>query len=222
MSACKLKEHIDWRMQPIHIVTLVLAVIGIPLAWTLPVECGYENGLVENTQMAVLLLGIVFALTAKDHREVCIFAVFVLVLLLSREMNTGRTVFFPKDEPNSFYRWKELPSHYKIIAYSVNGAIMAAAGIYFLYARVWKKGWELVKNYQFPIWSFILMVLGMGAGMAAEKNAHLGGSEEGVLRLVTVEEAAELVFYLGLVSFIYLYGRSKTRPAGCCSETPKE
>ena len=64
----------------------------------LPVECGYENGPIENLQPAIAAAGIVICQLAKRHRAAFRFFSFVLFLLILRETNFGKTLFYPDPE----------------------------------------------------------------------------------------------------------------------------
>lgn len=70
-------------------------ILSIPLAFVLPVECSFENGLIENTQVIVLLIEAIFILSVRSESawlKRFFAAGFVLIAL--RELSWGR-VFFP-------------------------------------------------------------------------------------------------------------------------------
>ena len=57
----------------------------------------------------------------------------------------------------------------------------------------------MIRDIKFPIWNFLLMLLGMALGLYAEECVHN----------FVFEEITELLFYVALVGFIYLYSRDK-------------
>ena len=74
---------------------LIAVVLSVPLAFVLPVEVSFENGLIENVQVIVLIVGAIWLsavrLSMKWFRRFCSAG---LVLIALRELSWGR-VFFP-------------------------------------------------------------------------------------------------------------------------------
>lgn len=189
-------EHIDFRFQNVTWLGLLMAIAIIPAVIFLPERCGYENGIIENIQLAVLFLGIFFAMRPKVDKKFFTFVAMVLGILLIREVNCGRTIFFPiPGEENAFYSWKEIK--YGWLAHPIYGLYMTTVGIYFLKNKLYLNLWEKIRDIKFPIWNFILLLLGMGLGTYAEECVHN----------LVLEESTELLFYIALIGFIYLYSR---------------
>ena len=57
----------------------------------------------------------------------------------------------------------------------------------------------MFKNIKFPIWNFVLMLLVMFLGIYAEECVHN----------FVLEESTELLFYIALINFVYLYSQDK-------------
>ena len=70
----------------------------------LPVEYGYENGILENLQLMALFVGAFFAFRSKIDKKFFYFVILVISILLLREVNCGRTIFFPVPLP----AWAEI------------------------------------------------------------------------------------------------------------------
>ena len=70
-------------------------ILSVPLAFVLPVEWSFENGLIENAQVVVLLISAVFISNVRSEMKWFqrLFAAG-LVLIALRELSWGR-VFFP-------------------------------------------------------------------------------------------------------------------------------
>ena len=160
-------------------------------------KCGYENGIIENLQLLILTLGIFIAVRPKTDEKFFYFVALVLGILFIREVNCFRTVFFaiPGTE-NEFYRWSEIK--YGWLAHILYGAYMAFVGIYFLVNKLFINLWQKLSNIKFPFWNFVLLLISIIIGLYAEE-----------VHLLVFEESAELLFYVVLIGFVYLYSRHK-------------
>ena len=76
---------------------LIAVVLSVPLAFVLPVEVSFENGLIENIQVIVLIVGAIWLLNIRSPiKWFQRFCAAGLVLIALRELSWGR-VFFPID-----------------------------------------------------------------------------------------------------------------------------
>lgn len=188
----------DLRFHTAALAAIVVAVLCVPLGVYLPVECGYENGVVENVQMAVLALGVYFCLRAGNHRQFFVVAALVLVMLMLREVNCGRTLFFAKPGTvNEFYKWREIP--YGWVARVMFGLYISGVTAFFLWKKLYLQVGDVLRQVAVPVWNVILMAVGMSLGIYGER----------VMNNMTVEEFAELGFYVALVGGIHIYARCK-------------
>lgn len=191
------KKHLNFGFQNVTWFGILTALAIIPAVMFLPERYGFENGVIENIQLAVLFIGMFFALRPKTDKKFFYFITMVLGILFIREVNCGRTIFFaiPGTE-NEFYRWSEIK--YGWLAHVIYGIYMAFAGIYFLVNKLFITLWQKLWSIRLPFWSFVLLLIGIVAGLYAEE-AHL----------LVFEESAELLFYVALISFVYLYSQHK-------------
>lgn len=193
-----MQKHINFGIQNVTIIGILTALAIIPATLFLPAKCGYENGIIENIQLLVLFIGVYFAVRPKTDKKFFTFVALVLGILLVREVNCGRTIFFPiPGVENEFYRWSEIK--YGWLAHPIYGLFITWVGIYFLKNKLFINLWEKIKNIKFPIWNFMLLILGMGLGLYAEESLHN----------LVIEESTELLFYVALISFVYLYSQDK-------------
>ena len=189
--------HFDFRFYETTWINLVVALLIVPCVMFAPAEWGYENGILENIQMVVLFAGVFFALKSKIDKKFFIFVALVLAILILREVNCGRTLFFAiPGEVNSFYSWKEIK--YGYLAHPIYGTFIASVGIYFLWNKLFLNLWDKIKCVKFPTWDMSFMILGMGLGLYAEEVVHN----------FVFEEITELLFYTGLIGIIYLYSHN--------------
>ena len=189
----------DFRWHKAALISMITAFLSVPLGTYLPVECGYENGVVENMQLAALALGVFFCLRARNHRTFFVFVAMVLLIMILREVNCGRTLFFAKPGAvNEFYKWREIP--YGWVARVLFGLYMAATAAFFLFGKLYLQLVEVLRKTAVPVWNVLLIVVGMLIGCYGER----------VLNNMIVEEFAELVSYVALVGAIHLYARCRS------------
>ena len=188
-------KHFDFGLQNVTWIGIITALLIIPAVIFLPERCGYENGIIENIQLVILFIGTFFAIRPKTDKNFFYFIAMVLGILIIREINCFRTIFFAiPGEENAFYRWSEIK--YGWLAHPLYGLYIAFVGIYFLKNKLFINLWEKLKNIKIPIWNFILLVAGIIIGLYAEETHNL-----------VFEESAELLFYAMLIGFIYLYSQ---------------
>ncbi len=193
-----LKEHFDFKIYGVTMLSILTALAIIPCNMFLPERFGYENGLLENIQMFCLFTGLYFAFTARTEKKFFIFAGLVLTILMLREVNCGRTLFFPiPGEVNAFYSWNQIK--YGYLAHPLFGLYMASTAVYFLWNKLFVNLWNIIKKIKFPIWNVLLMILGMFLSWYTE---HTMDNE-------ILEEISELLFYVSLIGIIYLYSRNE-------------
>lgn len=77
------------------VIAFVAVILSVPLSLVLPVEASFENGLIENAQVVILFVSVIFLLKVrlplKWFRR---FFAAVFLLIALRELSWGR-VFFP-------------------------------------------------------------------------------------------------------------------------------
>ena len=193
-----LNLHCDFKVYNATWIAILIALAVVPCVMFLPEHYGYENGLLEDIQMLVLLTGFILAVRSKVNKKFFNFAALILTIIALREINCGRTLFFPvPGEVNTYYSWKEIK--YGWIANPIYGLYMACVAFYFFKNELFITLWKIIKEIRFPVWNVLLMLVGMGLGMYAEKAMHN----------MVFEEITELLFYVSLTGIIYLYAYNK-------------
>lgn len=206
--------HLDFKIYPVTWIAIINALLIAPCILYLPQKYGYENGLLENIQLVALLAGFILCLAyskfnkpeeteegEKQHTSMVKFfrfAALVIIILFLREINCGRTIFFPvPGEVNTFYGWKDIK--YGWLAHPLYGLYMAYVAFYFFFNKLFITLWNIVKNVKFPVWNVLLMIVGMIGGTLGEEVYHN----------MVMEEITELLFYVSLTGIIYLYAYNK-------------
>ena len=193
-----IKKHFNFKIHSISWFGIITFLAIAPCVIFLPERCGYENGVLENLQMAVLFVGLYLSFTAKTNKKFFIFAGLVLTILMLREVNCGRTLFFPyPGVENAYYSWKDIK--YGYLAHPLFGLYIGSVAVYFLWNKLFVDLWKIVKNIKIPFWDLLLMFTGMILGLYAEHCTYD----------FVLEEMTELLFYVSLVGIIYLYSRNK-------------
>ena len=191
-----IKKHIDFRIYKVTWLSVLTALLIIPCVLFLPEHFGYENGLLENIQMFVLFIGLYLSFFSKTDRKFFIFVGLVLTILTLREVNCGRTLFFPiEGYENAYYRWEDIK--YGYLVHPIFGAFIAFVGLYFIKNKLFLNLWTYLSKTAIPFWNVIFMILGMVLGIYAEHSSHN----------MVFEEITEFLFYVSLVGIICLYTR---------------
>ena len=187
--------------------SLVLCLLlGLPAAWVLPVAVAWENGWLENLQLALLLAAAAVAWRfARAHRgadAALARAVTPLWLILAaRECSWGASVL---TDPVDTLWWGPVYSSsmlfYKPVVYPLVAAVLLACVVSVAWGRVWPLLEELVASTPF-VWAELTLVL-VSLLMAAYAEGHVPGLPlpatlgHGALVL---EEWLESVAYVALV-----------------------
>ena len=181
-------------------------VLSVPLAFVLPVEWSFENGLIENAQVAVLILGAVLTLTIKSSAQMKWFRRFFaagLFLMALRELSWGR-VFFPVDMEDFgevFVSMADYP--YRIPVY-IFLAIYGAAMLFVLIKFVPVKKILLSRQ---PLAAFALILATIILAHIGDKGRLIDKAHGQIL-----EELNELLMYLLLlvINFYYTWQQKKS------------
>lgn len=169
--------------------SIVFLLAIIPVSDVVPEWLSWENGPIENAQVAVLLLGVAYnfgAARQSSFPKVFYTAAAFLFLLCLRELSYGR-VFFPITGPGvppEFVAMKDFPFH---------TAIYVFLGIYMLvllYSMVKHIPWRKLLTKPRPQGFFLIAVICALMSTAGDHAWMLEGSEG-----ETMEELAELLMY---------------------------
>ncbi|MBQ9246447.1 hypothetical protein IJ182_09295 [bacterium] len=197
-----IKKHFDFRFYYVTLIALLVLISIVPMLMYMPQKYGYENGLLENIQMFVLLLMLFLCLRAKANKKLFRFAALVLSILIIREVNCGRTLFFPiPDTYHQYYSWRDLPWPWlgKVV-HAIYGAWIAIVVLIFIKNKIYIDFWNTLKNISIPFWNLMFAGLAMFMGAIAEKATNNN---------FIFEEGFELLFYISLLGFVWLYSRNK-------------
>ena len=194
-----ISNHLDFQFYSVTWIALAIGLAIIPCLMYLPQKYGYENGLLESIQMVILFGMLGMCLTSKVNKRFFKFAALALTIIMIREVNCGRTLFFhiPGTE-NSFYSWKDIK--YGYLVHPIYGTYIGLIGLIFLCKKLYIDMWKMIKNIKLPVWNLLFMGIASFCGAIAEKATNNN---------FIFEETFELLFYIALAGVVYLYSRHK-------------
>ena len=197
-----IKNHFDFKFYGATWIALLVGLSIIPMLMYMPQEFGFENGLLENIQMAVLFVIFYLCVTSKVNKAFFNFIALALTILMIREVNCGRTLFFPRpDTYHQYYSWRELPWPWlgKVV-HTIYGIWIGIVSLIFLKKKFYVDLWRMIKEIKLPFWHIIFAGFAMFMGAIAEKATNNN---------FIFEEGFELFFYVTLAGIIWLYSRNK-------------
>ena len=190
--------HLNFKFYQVLWVPLIIFLLTVPAVMFLPISVSYETGPLETLQLVFLVLTFAFALKSKVNKTFFNSMAMIIIILFLREINCGRTIFFPvPGTENGYYSWRDIK--YGWLAHPLYGLYIAITAIYFLKHKLFITLWHYVKNIRFPFWHMLFIFIGMLVGIAAEHS----------LKNPILEEMAELLFYTALMGIVYLYAFNK-------------
>lgn len=197
-----IRNHFDFSFYGVTWIALLFGLAIIPCLKFMPQEFGFENGLLENIQMGVLFIILGLCLTAKYNKRFFKFAALALTIIMIREVNCGRTLFFPiPGEYHKYYSWRDLPWPWlgKTV-HTLYGLWMVFVGLVFIIKKFYIDLWRMIRDLKLPVWNLLFMGFASFMGAIAEKATNNN---------FIFEEGFELFFYVSLLGLVYLYSRHK-------------
>ena len=163
----------------------------------LPIQYTYENSLIENFQLFVLILTFIFSVKAKTDKKFFISVALICLILFLREINCGRTIFFPiEGMENAFYSWKDIK--YGYLAHPLYGLFIAGSALYFLFTKSFMVLIKYLKYAKLSFYNWIFLFSGIIFGTLGEKIGSFA-----------LEEMMETLFYVSFMALIFLQSQNK-------------
>jgi len=195
------KKHFTYHITPVSLIGLVLLLLTVMIGWLLPPELGAENSIIEWSQVLLLGLGALFALSTLfqtslplPRRKLYAWSAYVFLLAMGRELSWGRVFYM--DNAGHIPLLKQLwfgPYIHPLIA-----AITIAALIYFVKTGLHQELVSWFKGCKLPLVDILLIVCGtLLADISEHHSSGLLGSQGEIF-----EELFETIVYWSLISFI--------------------
>lgn len=196
-----LTAHFDFKFYGVTWIALAVGLAIIPSLIYMPQTWGYENGVIENIQLSVLFFMVYICATSKVNKPFFHFLILVLSILIIREVNCGRTLFFPiPGEYHKYYSWRALPWPWlgKVVHF-IYGLWIAIVSLIFLKKKFYLDAWKMIVNIRIPFWNLCFACFAMFMGAIAEKATNNN---------FVFEEGFELLFYVSVMGMLWLYSRN--------------
>ena len=195
---------LQYKLYKIYLSAMFTAIIlSVPLALILPLELSFENGLIENAQIVILLFGAVLILTSRadDAQFKWFQRLFAsgLVLIILRELSWGR-VFFPL----KMNRQGQYSSAWRIINIACRFMYVAAM----LFVLINFVPVKEILCYQQPLAVFAVIILAIIFSYVGE-HGYFIGKECGQI----LEELNELILYMTLPAINFYYVWQQKNPS---------
>jgi len=183
---------------------LLCLLLCYPLSRVIPLEWSWENGIIENAQVVVLLGGLLLAGLAwrrgaqDEGAMLAVCAMPVWFLLASRELSWG-AVFLPPlgfGPEGPVFSSRVLP--YRPLVPAVAGLLVLAAFVHGWRCGVHRYLKRVVAGGGFP-WLCVVVVLGAAIGSTAGEGHVPAFARDWVAHSQVLEELCELVGYMALV-----------------------
>ncbi|WP_110953200.1 hypothetical protein [Anaerosinus massiliensis] len=174
----------------------------LPLAKVLPMQWGWENGILENAQVGVLAIGLCMNFyfykksVARNEKMQYLSIASFFALLIGRELSWGR-VFFQTNMTKAgptFIAMDQIPYHMLIRL----GILLFIVGV--LLALVYNVRWEKVVQVAVPVIYIVLIICNIIFSVLGEKGVLLNEVQGQI-----IEELAELMAYFFMVKIVYYY-----------------
>lgn len=158
----------------------------------------YENSLLENTQLIVLMIAFFFCFSVKKNKVLFRVIAIVLFLMFMREISYGRAIFamIPEEGPNAMHPWRDYK--YGWIANYVVGLYIALGSIYAIINKVWIDAIFVLKKVKIPFFEIFCCCLCVLLQIISETSLHS----------TVIEETAELVLYSLILALILIYKKA--------------
>ena len=196
------KMKFKFLLAPQDILSIALLAACYPLSQILPPECGWENGLIENTQAVLLLFGAMFCFNCAYYsvKGLGYTLGWLYFIMFMRELSWGR-VFFPTgiDELGpKFMSMSSIP-HHDFINAAIGLAIVIL--LYGLYKYMpWRK---FIFEIPFPV---ISAAVGIAALVLQYGGEHVWFTALSHAQNQLLEEFAEMIVYTDMLNMTHYYG----------------
>ncbi|WP_392562601.1 hypothetical protein RHO12_03710 [Orbus sturtevantii] len=198
------------KIMLLRVIVVLIYLLLYPMAWLFPIQWGWENGLIENTQLAICFIGFIFAAYAifkvkdKNLRWFWSMIIAIWFILFWRELSWGACFYPPTSiDPQTGGAYPSALLWYKPIVHPLLWLILICIALVFVIKKQYRIIAVLWHEKQFPLIEFVLAVLGVFISTAAEGHMHLSLPLVNYFtagQMQIVEELGELAIYLALLA----------------------
>ncbi len=193
----KIPARLQWNLSWLTVVEFIyIAAITFMLKYA-DAQLFVEGGWIENLQLVILGSALIIALRSPKDKALFTALSLVIVLMLMRETNLGRSYFCEKYlSPDEICRWKKMK--YGFIVEPLRNLY----GVYILYyiwsKKVYQTIWQYILHAPVFVWDSLVLI---GAAVAATL------AEFPFIDNEILEESCEMLMYIAFTSLVWKYSR---------------
>ena len=193
----KIPARLQWNLSWLTVVEFIyIAAIQFMLKYA-DTQLFVEGGWIENLQLVILGSALIIALRSPTDKALFTALSLVIVLMLMRETNLGRSYFCEKYlSPDEICRWKKMK--YGFIVEPLRDLYV----VYILYSiwskKVYQTIWQYILHAPVFVWDSLVLI---GAAVAATL------AEFPFIDNEILEESCEMLMYIAFTSLVWKYSR---------------
>ena len=171
-AAQNIFSRLNWKIYPPTLFSIITFLSIIPCVIFLPERFAWENSIIENIQLVVILLTFRLAIFAPKYKKLFNWIAMISVILFLRETNCGR-IFFPID--GTIRPWKELlPYPYNYVPNGLFALFITYSIYYFFKSKVNRELLKIITSSKIDCINISFMFTGAVIGTIGEiKNVCL-------------------------------------------------
>lgn len=190
-------SRLDFSGNFLTLAELLLAVAIYPLMQYTSARWYVEDGVVENLQLIICVVGLCAAWCVQKDKTLFIFFSLLTVLMIIREVNMGRYWLCAAYTTLISCNWSDIP--FGETLRWIRNIFTTFVIVYFFWLKVYVTAWKYIKTAPIYVWELLFLILGGVLALLAE---HPFDNE-------ILEELAESLFYLSFLNLLLRYGYGK-------------
>lgn len=193
----KIPARLQWNLSWLTVVEFIyIAAITFMLKYA-DAQLFVEGGWIENLQLVILGSALIIALRSPTDKALFTALSLVIVLMLMRETNLGRSYFCEKYlSPDEICRWKKMK--YGFIVEPLRDLYVVYILYYIWSKKVYQTIWQYILHAPVFVWDSLVLI---GAAVAATL------AEFPFIDNEILEESCEMLMYIAFTSLVWKYSR---------------
>ena len=193
----KIPARLQWNLSWLTVVEFIyIAAIQFMLKYA-DTQLFVEGGWIENLQLVILGSALIIALRSPTDKALFTALSLVIVRMLMRETNVGRSYFCEKYlSPDEICRWKKMK--YGFIVEPLRDLYVVYILYYIWSKKVYQTIWQYILHAPVFVWDSLVLI---GAAVAATL------AEFPFIDNEILEESCEMLMYIAFTSLVWKYSR---------------
>ena len=145
-------ERLNWQANAFTFLQMLILLSVYPAIKYANPQWFFEDGIVENIQLAICFCCFSAAWFAPRDKTLFRFFALVIILIVFREISTGRHWLCSYYNLPQESKWKDIP--YGLVLYWGRNLFAIFTLVYFLWYKVYKSLWQYIKRLRFLFGNF--------------------------------------------------------------------